>query len=359
MKNKKKLLAVFIGLCALALFGLIRVGSTIDRNLKMEGRKVAKLPSNACEYRWLSNEKLLIQVPYYLYMQGGKNFPMRYQIRDIKDGSIDKLKGLNDWVNTRQSGAGTLLNHELNGISPDGKWLLSSEVKWVGNRSWTSTNLYWLLSLDGTKKIPIKTQDGFVKWLPDSSGLVLTRYLGYGPGGSGKYSRYLVKSNQLNNPLPIPGVFHDETIETDSALVGNHILDLVADYRPIGKLSVLKIDSVHLVKRKLENSIVESTGPNLPLPPHNERLYAASCILSPIGNRLLWTFQENFRISKGNILAEMFKRPHPSEFVITDLEGKVVRTLPPLETPANVRWLPDGKRISYSSSNNIFVIDLD
>lgn len=359
MKNKRKLLAVFIGLCALALFGLIRVGSTIDRNLKMQGRKVAVLPSRAYGCRWLTNEKLLIQVPSYLYMQGRNNYPVRYQILNIKDGSLDQLAGLNNWVNGRESGAGTLLNNEPNAISPDGKWLYASEVKLIGNRSWTGTNLHWLLRLDGRKQISIKTQEGFVKWLPDSIGFISTHYLGVGQAGKNKFSHYILKLDALNKHLPIPGVFHDETIETDSALVGSQIVDLIADYQPIDKQSVLKIDSVHVVKRNLETSAVESTGPKVPLPPHSEKSYAAACILSPIGNRILWTFQENFSIAKSNILAEMFRRPNPSVFVITDLDGKVVRTLPPLETPANVRWLPDGKRVSYSSNNAIFIIDLD
>ena len=349
----------FAALLALALFGLNRVGSAIDRNNKMEGRKVATLPSYSYEYSWLTNDKLLIQVPSYISNQGKNNYPVRFQILNIKDGSLDQLAGLNNWINNRESGTGVQLNYQSNAFSPDGKWMYASEMKWVGARSLTGTNQNWLVSLDGTKQVSVKTRDGFVKWLPASSGLVLSHYLGVGQAGRNKFSHYVLKPDNLNKHPLIPGVFKDQTIETASALVGNQVIDLITDYRPMGKQYVSKIDWVHLVKRKADNLAVETTGAKLPLPPHSEKTYAASCNLSPIGDQLLWTFQENFESSSSDFLLGLLKvRTHP-EFIITDLEGKVVRTLPPLEAPSNVQWLPDGKHISYRSSNNIYIIDLD
>ena len=154
-------MAGFIALFALAIFGLIWVQSKIDLNVKLAGRSVAKLPSQEYDFHWLSNDKMLIQVPEYLYTQGKNNYPVRFQVLNIKDGSLDQLAGLNNWVNSREAGAGTLLNHEPDALSPDGKWVFTSEEKWVGTGAWTGTNRFWLLSSDGTKQVSLKNSDGF------------------------------------------------------------------------------------------------------------------------------------------------------------------------------------------------------
>ena len=204
----------------------------------------------------------------------------------------------------------------------------------------------------------------FVKWLADSSGIIFTHYVKGGTvngvyKGEGKYSHFVLKLDNLNKPIPIPGLFGNRTVETASISAGKQILDLIADLKLMGKGQVMKIDSVHLEKRNKENFAVEWKGATIPLPTHNEKLYLNSCVLSPTGDQLLWGFQENYGNGFSGAISSILNRRLKPEFIVTNVEGKVTHTLPPLETPSKIIWMPDGKHLSYMSKKEIFVMELN
>lgn len=388
MRSKKKLIAVFGVLLALATIAMIWVGIEARKNLELPGKPVATLSNNLFrtfdryQSHWLNTENLcFIKFPGNLPSSGAvaTDQLMRFDTRTAKR---DDLKELNEWVVKREAQSKHQLVFDSRYFSPDGKWSFVEEKLPMGTRLSKTVlplKLRWIVSLDGKKRFSFQINqswDRLEKWLPDSSGVVLSnmkeRVLARdGKLKGGGKSQYCLKLENLSVRLPLP----DDIVILQEPLSyspdGKHRVGMRLQYLQLGNSTFTnEVVSAQLVIRNSSNDSLEFQGPKVLTPKHFVQSRQTFCIASPSGDRMLWVFEEdplkrnvNVLLQKLN-LTNYFQGQSKIELVLTDRDGSNVRPQPMITSDdfidiREVQWNPDGTRFSYRAGYKTYLVNLN
>lgn len=87
----------------------------------MAGRLAAKLPSPSCEVHWITNDELFLLAPTDDDSRSSILYSIRCQVLNVKDGSLDQLAKLNNWIDATESAVGRGLLEVADAHSPQQK----------------------------------------------------------------------------------------------------------------------------------------------------------------------------------------------------------------------------------------------
>lgn len=241
-------------------------------------------------------------------------------------------------------------------VSPDNKAVL-----------WRETGLWWAQS-DGAKAVRARPCAGmFATWMPDSSGWLEAR------------------SERLQLSLFVHRLDSERTIDSTVIIPGRRSLVCALDPHKVLVADSWIGDSTNEITF-YEYSLTDARAPcsisRIDLPDSPTIVDVA---LSPDRKHLAWIKLQYPDINPGHLIDRIMMRfgvipasQHGTQIIttvsITDLRGRVERTLTcqresghaPMfsmrqgpEYPGNLRWSPDGKKLSFLKNGRIWIVPVE